>query len=390
MNVSIIGGGYVGMAWAYFLLKNNNNVTIIDVDPYRIESIKKRIKADFCDIGDLKIVLENSDDCSYWDEDLVIVSVPTNFDSETMNLDCSIVENVVGRVVHHNDRCLIVIKSTLNIGQCSYICNKYHLEERLVYCPEFLREGMEQKDVCHPERIIVGCESLQTAEKVVGVYKSMLCGFDNYHIVNYFEAEMIKLFSNAYLAMRIDFFNIVDMLAMNIGADAKKVITGICADSRIGYGYNNPSFGYGGYCLPKDTMQLAVDLDERGVESNLIGSITDTNIKRIEYIANYIINITKDEDCIGIYRLNVKRESDNLRESSTLKVVNYILKERRNVIIYEPILSEKNGPFIDGIKIVYEIDDLKKESDIIIANRYDAILDDVKEKVFTRDVFEEN
>ena len=390
MKISIVGGGYVGMALAH-LLKKENRITILDVDPDKIEIIRKEFF--ICDEDNLRneFSVEIAEGHSYIDDDIVFISVPTSFDATINQINCSIVEDVVEHIVTQNESCLIVIKSTLSVGFGSYICSKYKLDKRLVYCPEFLREGTAINDIYGPERIVIGCEDLLLADRIQNIYKKIYGTFDNYQIVSFLEAEAIKLFSNAYLAMRVAFFNTIDTFSIRAGADANNIIRGVCSDKRIGNKYNNPSFGFGGYCLPKDTVQLAYDLNKLNIDSALIDSITTSNLQRIEYIAKEIIRRTKESDFIGFYRLNVKKESDNLRNSSTLEVIKCVLRQRSNIIVYEPLLSKiKENRLCNEVKVINELKMFKKQSSIIIANRNDAQLDDVRDKVISRDLFWES
>jgi UDPglucose 6-dehydrogenase len=380
-----VGSGYVGMSLAV-LLAQHNDVVVLDVDPARVDSVnnKQSTVADteieaFLAKKELRLSATLDKHAAYAGASFVVVATPTNYDSDTNCFDTSSVDEVVSDALEINSDTLVVIKSTIPVGYTKSLQEK-HETERVIFSPEFLREGQALKDNLYPSRIIVGSQ-LVSGKAFADL---LLEGAKKKDIETLFirstEAEAVKLFANAYLAMRVSFFNELDSYAFVHDLDTKSIINGVSLDERIGQGYNNPSFGYGGYCLPKDTKQLLVNYDQ--VPQTLIRAIVLSNSTRKDFIADSIIKLSPK--VVGIYRLVMKKSSDNIRASAIQGIMKRIKAKGIEVVIYEPAYND--AEFFQS-KILNSLDEFKNMSDVIISNRMSNELDDVEEKVFTRDLF---
>ena len=408
LNVTIIGGGYVGMATAC-MFSLNHHAVVFDVDDQKIEKINRRISPiEDTDIKEwlLRVKSDNPRATSdkkeaYENADIAFVAVPTNFDEDRNCFDTSLVSGTIEDIISINRDVLIVIRSTVPIGFTQQIREKTEYE-KIMFSPEFLREGSALKDVLSPARVIIGVdksnpEHVKEAEDYLKIVKGCLPEGDcPTLIVNSSEAEAIKLFSNSYLAMRIAFFNELDSFAESKGLNSKEIIAGLGFDSRIGDYYNNPSFGYGGYCLPKDIRQLCSEYGN--LPQTIFTSVIDSNYKRIDFVAEQILKraaelsckADKDDVMIGVYRLNMKKGSDNFRQSAAAKVLRSISGKGYRIALFEPMLHDNSGLVPDGCIMQNNIEQFKNDCTIIVANRYDSCLDNVKEKVYTRDLFNVN
>lgn len=383
-KIGVIGAGYVGMSIA-ILLSQQNEVVIIDIDKNKVDKINKRISPindeyieQYLNNNNLNI-MATLDYNILVGFDYVIVCTPTNYIEETNSFNTSSVESAIEKILEINSSINIVIKSTIPIGYMDEIQKKYR--KNILFSPEFLREGQALYDNLYPSRIIVSpdiIESRNFAELIqhCTLKKDVVTLF-----MNYKEAESVKLFSNTYLAMRVAFFNEVDTFAEIKGLDIKKIIDGVCLDLRIGDFYNNPSFGYGGYCLPKDTKQLLANYKD--IPQKIISSVISSNNTRKHHIASMIENM--NPNTIGIYRLIMKKNSDNYRESSIIDIIKILSDKGINVIIYEPIL--KNIEIIETAFVENDLNIFKKKCDLIVCNRMDTELNDIIDKVYTRDIF---
>jgi UDPglucose 6-dehydrogenase len=388
MKILIFGAGYVGLSNAV-QLAIKNEVVLVDIDKKKIEELKKKISPikdsllqEYLDKEKLYISFESDLDIQKKGYDLIIIALPTNFSSKNNSFDTTQIEDLLQKLSTEKFNGLIVIKSTVGIGFTEKMSRRY---ERLSigFVPEFLREGSALADCLNPSRIICGGETSKLkpfAEEVLSCCKNSKTEL---LFTSTMEAEAIKLLSNSYLALRVAFFNEVDTLAMTKNLDSKKVINGIGLDPRIGSHYNNPSFGYGGYCLPKDTKQLNTDFNNP--ENELMKAVIKSNNKRIKFIAECISNMGIKK--LGVYKISMKKDSDNWRDSSILEVLKILKKKDIDICIYDPLIKKNN--FL-GFKALNNFDELKKTSELIIANRIDKKISKVKNKVFSRDIFNEN
>ena len=388
VKVTVVGSGYVGMSLAV-LLAQHNDVTVLDIDPERVDLVNRRestvadadIKA-FLKEKELSLFATLDVERAYSGAEFVVVATPTNYDPDTNRFDTRAVDSVAMQATELAKDALIVIKSTVPVGHTQGLKGVYGTD-RIVFSPEFLREGQALHDNLHPSRVIIGCSEALGA----GFAKLLLDAAEKKDVETLFmpstEAEAVKLFANTYLAMRVSFFNELDSYAMAAGLDTAKIIDGVCLDERIGGGYNNPSFGYGGYCLPKDTKQLLANYTS--VPQNLIQAIVSSNTTRKDFIADTIIGMRPR--VVGIYRLIMKQGSDNFRASAIQGVMKRLKAKGIEVVIYEPTYFE--DAFFNS-RVIQSLHEFKTYADVIISNRYSHDLVDVSDKVFTRDLFGDN
>lgn len=406
VNIVVFGIGYVGLSSAV-LLSQHNHVTAIDIIPEKVEMLNKRISPladediiDYLTNHNLNLTASLYSGQACKEADYVIIATPTNYDPVKNYFDTSSVEDAIEKVMAVNSRAYIIVKSTVPVGYTQGLRKKYK-NSNIIFSPEFLREGRALYDNLYPSRIVLGTprSNLRVLEAAQRFALLLQEGALKPHIPTLFmhstEAEAVKLFANTFLAVRVAYFNEVDTYAVANGLDTSHIIEGICLDPRISNNYNNPSFGYGGYCLPKDTKQLLADY--KNLDQAMISAVVQSNVFRKEFIAEQIHKAalekmncrknTENDRPIGIYRLTMKANSDNFREASIIDVISLLKEKKLNLVIYEPTLTQEE---FEGIPVIHKLDEFKKKCILIVANRYVDELNDVQDKVFTRDIYRED
>lgn len=385
MNITVVGLGYVGVA-NLILYSSNHDVIALDSNEDKVYKLNNNIFAEYNEevsnylISTSKKWRATTDFVdAYTNSHYILICLPTDYDEISGNLDTSIIDREMDKINHLNCRAVIIIKSTVPVGYCKKLNTRF--SNSIISCPEFLREGMIFSDSLYPSRIVVGGEKKESKKWAKLVGECIKNKSDVPIIITgYNESEAIKLFSNAYLAMRVAYFNELDMYAESNNLDSREIITGVCADHRIGNYYNNPSFGYGGYCLPKDTKELVNEFVS--IPHSVINSIEISNSERIAYIARHLLHM--NVYVIGIYRLTMKFQSDNYRNSAIIEIINILKENNKEIIIFEPLLKNKE---YEGIKVYSSFQEFCSKADVIIANRLSKELDGVMNKVYTRDLF---
>lgn len=387
-NITVVGSGYVGMSLSV-LLARHNDVKVFDICIDRVNKInKKKSTIDDHDIKnfllkeEMNLIATNNEQEAFIGSEFIIVATPTNYDPNTNQFDTKSVDSVVKSALQYNNNALIVIKSTIPIGYTENLRSKYNTE-RIIFSPEFLREGKALYDNLYPSRIVVG-GSCNLSKKFANL---LVDASHKKNVKTFFlpstEAESIKLFSNTYLAMRVSFFNELDSFALANNLESKFIIDGLSLDSRIGGGYNNPSFGYGGYCLPKDTKQMVANFND--IPQTLMSAIVSSNSCRKDFLVTEILK--ENPKVIGIYRLIMKKDSDNYRSSAIQGIIKRLQDKNKEILIYEPTYNEEK---FEGYTVIKNLDEFKEICDLIISNRHSNELDDISKKVFTRDIYNEN
>lgn len=389
MNIkfSIVGAGYVGMSVAV-LLSQKNQVSIVDIDENKVNlinskksPIKDSLVSEFLEKEHLKLNATKNLEMSVRESDIVIFALPTDYDSNKDTFNTDELLNTISKVLRINPKALLLIKSTIPIGYTKYLRDKFNTDN-IIFSPEFLREGSALYDNLYPSRIVVGSKK-KDGKLISEIFANCAKNAPKIFLMSSSEAESVKLFANSYLATRISFFNELDSFCLENELDTKSVIEGISSDPRIGSHYNNPSFGYGGYCLPKDTKQMVSNFNS--IPQSIFSATVESNFKRKTYIANKIIELKPN--IVGIYRLTMKKDSDNLRDSAIFDVIKILNSNKIKTNLYEPILKVDH---FEGMKVINDLNTFKNCCEIIIANRIDENLNNVAEKIFSRDIFKEN
>lgn len=393
LKISVAGTGYVGLSNA-ILLSLNNQVTAFDINKEKIDMINHKISPltddyiiDYLQNKNLNLKATTDYKEAFEGADFIVISTPTNYDTETNHFDTSSIECVIEQIIELGVDATIVIKSTIPVGYTKKIREKYNYKN-ILFSPEFLREGKALYDNLYPSRIVVGTDLtdeylVEQANTFIGLLKQGAIKEDiTSLVIQHTEAEAVKLFSNTYLALRVSYFNELDTYCQVNGLNSEEIITGVCLDPRIGNHYNNPSLGYGGYCLPKDTKQLLANYTDKHVPNDIIAAIVNSNITRKNYIVDKVASF--NPQVVGIYRLTMKAGSDNFRESAVWDIMKKLSEKGIKIVIFEPIIKENH---FNDIPVINDMSEFKEKCDIIIANRYNADLKDVMDKVYTTDIY---